>query len=223
MAGTTSHVLIPAAGESSRFVAAGYRGPKAALEITLGGVRQRMIDHVVSRLPEGMIPVLVIRPEHQSALCGFDQIILDGPTRGQSETVLKGLRDREPILIHNCDVLIGGLHRMLWHVNSPAIALHKDKSNGPPSFSYVDDPLLPARFREKERISNWAVSGAWWFPNSDLLRMACELQLLHAEPGEECYLSGALDEFIVMRGVHCDFTDLGTPEAIAAAGGVIHQ
>lgn len=227
MAGTIGHVLIPAAGESARFAAAGYRGPKAALEITLDGVRQRMIDHVVSRLPQGMRPVLVVRREHAEALSGYDHVVLDGPTCGQSETVLRGLRaisPSQPVMVHNCDVLIDSATLMhMTHCVAATIALHHDLSTTePPPYSYVDTPRYPSRYAEKVRISDWAVSGAWCFPFPALLNVACDQQVRNLVPGEEAFLSGALQD-IRLLGCGCIFTDLGTPEAIAAAGGVIHQ
>ena len=227
MAGTTGYVLIPAAGGSARFAAQGWRGPKAALEITLDGVRQRMIDHVVARLPKSLQPVLVVRSEHRDALGGYDQLVLDGPTRGQSDTVLQGLRTlgtRKLVMVHNCDVLIGttALDVML-NCEAASIALHHDKDGvNPPPYSYVDSPSWPSQYAEKKRISDWAVSGAWCFPFPALLEVACRQQTKLVSQDEELYLSGALQN-IRLLGVGCVFTDLGTPEAVEAAGGVIHQ
>jgi choline kinase len=231
----TKTVVIPAAGLSKRFTDEGYTGPKGLLQMRMGNLTAPLLYHTLLNLPQDWDIIIVTRPEWR---IGFYRLLLRTgrrprvlaieKTRGQSETILQGLTccDEEPILVVNCDMWFSP--RALLSLGTCGIALHHDDRPGtePPIYSYVDDRYTPSKFVEKRRISDWAITGAWSFSSARPLAKAIEKQIQNDEAAKgEYFLSGALNNLSeTMVGVVLeprDWKDLGTPEAVKAAGGFL--
>lgn len=233
-------VLIPALGLSERFAAEGYKGPKALLPITLAGERLTMIRRIARTVPRGWRILLMVpadyREDFVAALSPSDPIDIigiHGRTEGQSDTIFHGLSyclSSDPVMIQNCDVVFDPIFVRIL-LNPPPVmynrvVLHQDTGDDP-IFSYVNEFLNPEIFAEKQRISEWAMTGMWLFRRVDVIRDALQKQMEEGlrHTNGEFYLSGALN--FVEETMHgslarsTDWVDLGTPDAIRRAGGII--
>lgn len=173
-------IVIPMAGAGQRFVDAGFSVPKFKLE--LGG--QPILIHVL----KGFEPyfeteefLFVCRAEQVSAayiesicltlgILKFNVIFLNGLTRGQAETVQKGLlqhkenRDsNDRLYIFNIDT-IRKPEAIL--VKDPYVDGFLEVFNGEGeawSFAELDAQGNVIRTTEKNRISNYCSDGLYFF------------------------------------------------------------
>jgi len=223
-------VIVPAMGESRRFAAEGYAGPKCLLTLrSPWGEQKTMIEWIVGAIPPGWCALLVApreRYEEFNRLTAKCMIMyLTEPTRGQTETIARGLSMCEgPVAVHNCDLVYPSLAEMLTphhreDLGAGRVALHYSESE---AYSFVDDAMLARFFAEKRRISPYAQTGVWSFRDARTIQEACEKQLGGEPPnyGGEYYFSGALNHVHVgMRGIlDRNWTDWGTPEAVRRSG-----
>lgn len=152
-------------------------------------------------------------------------------TDGQADTVRRVLRTpraRDPeVLVLNCDVVpSAGILDLLvafGRASGAPLAVLVEPSTSP-AMSYVDRVPWFRRAAEKERISQWALTGAYWFASARNLQDRLEGLDDRARHGGELYLSGALraSPYDAMGlSIACDpgtVLDWGTPEALAATG-----
>ena len=154
-------VVIPAAGEGSRFRQAGYTDPKLLIPVL--GIP------MVYRVLANVTPVL--RPSHTVVVHRGDLegwVALDRPTGGALETILRAEGQIDPddgLLLANCDQLI-----TLDPDRFVAAAEQHDGAvvvfpSSNPHHSYVeaDADGIITRIVEKEVISRHAVSGVYYF------------------------------------------------------------
>lgn len=223
---TRFRVLVPAAGMSQRFVDAGHATPKPDLVINHMGHSVTMLDWALSALPHTLIGPIVagVRTEMTGPFRPHVRVNIEN-SMGQAHTLLAMmhatcLRD-EPVLVINSDVvfaqqdLVSTCEEVLKGADS-GILVYRSESK---AMSYVDRVPYATRFVEKNRISAFAMAGAWAFRSSNQLQDCLEYAYAN---NDEPYLSHAMN---AMRGVHaCHQTeakhvlDWGTPEALAATG-----
>lgn len=224
-------VIIPAAGLSTRFLEAGYTILKPDLRVRRksstggeSGHRPRsMLNHVISSISVAHGPVIV--GAHPKLVEPVDRPVVWRQvhrSRGQAHTIYKMLEDYfpqdGPVMVLNSDVVFrdGVLSQLesatLLDGADIGILVHKSESM---ALSYVDWFPYSQRYREKDRLSAYAMSGGWIFASAHDLRLAIEKILVAMH---EPYLSQAMN---LMKGVHMchlierkDFVDLGTPEAV---------
>lgn len=225
--------LIPAAGASVRFRAAGYSAPKPLLQIrhpTLG--TQKMLGHVVDSIPSELPRLVALPAPYESvarelgcANLGVSKSLGQGHTIAQ---MCRWLPRDKAILVVNCDVVFAeeDLRRLVSLVRTTvggpgydmAIATRLSLE---PCYSYVSHFPVPTSFHEKDpQPCGHAMSGAWAFSSARELERA----YLQAK-GEflairEIYLSHAMNFY---RGSRLavllpEPIDFGTPEAVAACG-----
>ncbi len=196
-------ILIPAAGDGSRFREAGYVVEKHM--IPLGGVP--MVHLVAAQCERAM--------GNGSAVIATKEAV--GTTRGAVETVMRGAHgcpSMEELLVANCDQLIR-FPEGDWKRGDGVIFTFRSSN---PAHSYVTTVAdLITDIVEKEVVSDRAVSGVYWFAESSLLLDQCDVILHDAPMGSgELYLSRAIRR-VVARGAElyaCDVPTaiLGTPE-----------
>lgn len=195
-------ILVPSAGDGSRFRAAGYTEPKHYLP--LDGVR--MVDRVVSN----------VRPLDPGGAVVVVTQDLVGKTRGAVETIIWGFdwfleKEDGPLVVANCDQLI---------LLPPEIQMLGDGiiftfRSANPAHSYVETQgnfILDIVEKPEEPPSDRAVSGVYWFKEPGPFINACR-QVDHEG---ELYVSSAL-RVMLGEGYNLYARDvptaiLGTPE-----------
>jgi hypothetical protein len=182
-------IIIPMAGLSSRFTAAGYQQPKYMLEAH----GRTLFDHAVLSFAAYFrsVPFLFIArdientsgfiSERTSALGILDSqvVLLDEPTRGQGETVALGIARAEvdmstPLTIFNIDTFRLGFRFPDW-VDDCDGYLETFVGEGP-NWSFVR-PVSPgsdhvAETTEKVPISNFCCTGLYHFARAKLFQEA---------------------------------------------------
>jgi molybdopterin-guanine dinucleotide biosynthesis protein A len=237
--------IIPCAGRSERFEAAGYNGGKALMIVDHVGRRDAMIGHVLRTLPfaDRRLVIAGCRTNDYAGMESFQvRPVRIENSRGQSETILMCLgallndREDEACLVVNCDALISGylLDRIIASVNenddvSMACVVQESAD---PGMSYVDQVPYPTRFVEKQQISGYGMSGAWYFRSAEELYQAINYQILtrtwHGK-NNEFYLSEALNYLPgrkmawIAEAPREQIVDWNTPEALLASGARIIQ
>ena len=187
-------IVIPMAGMSSRFTAAGYHKPKYMLEAHGRSLFDQAVlsfaslfAHVpflfVARDVAGTVDFIASR----CAALGIDQwrtVTLDAPTRGQAETVSLGieaaaLADDEPVTIFNIDTFRPGFRFPAFRNGNVDGFLETFEGEGS-NWSFVR-PVAPGSDRaaetsEKRPISRFCCTGLYHFACADQFRAAFDAQ-----------------------------------------------
>lgn len=188
-------IVIPMAGEGSRFAMAGYRRPKPFIDV-LG---RPMIRHVIDNVSvSGARIVLVARKSHfenpdamaaiseLSAIPGVEWLTLDASTEGTACTVLAAsafLEDTTGLLIANSDQLVDECATAGMIADAERRALDGTmmvfRSSPDPkwSFAALDPEGIVTRVAEKVPISEWATAGIYWFRTARLFRELAEAMI----------------------------------------------
>lgn len=215
------HIVIPAAGTGSRFVAAG-KGPKIFAEVDGVPMLRRVVDNireVVSHVPDSHRVTVVTSMTPPFLGEDVEVVQLATATRGAVETILNAGIGEGPLLVANCDQLLGYCRVG----DDPAdgwIATFKSTS---PHHSYVrtDDAGVVTAIAEKVVISDQAVAGLYLFEDGSQFADAAHTVLDEDRRVlGEFYVSTVLDEMIrrglVLRTFPCRVDILGTPEELDA-------
>jgi len=182
-------IVIPMAGLSQRFTAAGYDRPKYMLEAH----GRSLFDHAVLSFRDyfGRLPFLFIARDvagtadfvrARAALLGIAEAlvaVLDQPTRGQAETVALGLGQANidaatPLSIFNIDTFRPGFRFPDW-IDDCDGYLETFVGEGP-NWSFVR-PIeagsdRAAETSEKIPISNFCCTGLYHFATAGLFTQA---------------------------------------------------
>ncbi len=230
-------ILVPAAGEGSRFREAGWHTPKPLIRVIVpNGGEFPMMVAVTNRVESRSHVYYGVKPrnieEYGAAIDGNTVLpwtIIEAPRHegGQSATLLD-LCDNvgdleEPCLVYNSDVIHDFSPRILvqkagmFETNCMVVVRRTDD----PSFSYVDHYPFFHYAVEKRVISNFGITGLYWFRTTEMLRATLQDQLDNGRPESngEFYISDALGRIPEPRGavlVRKDVYDIGTPEKLTA-------
>src|SRR3974377_530764 len=154
-------VIVLAAGDSRRFKEAGYETPKPFLKVNWRDNINTMLGHVINTIPIDLDYIIAYHKGWRTELTaslGFEI----GNTKGPADTALQVLIGTryDATLIIDCDILntTNDLARLLRQ-NSCAVLVKKSAN---PAYSYVDNLGLFTHIVEKERISDYAVQGAYF-------------------------------------------------------------
>ena len=236
------HIIMPLAGEGSRFVSEGILIPKPLIEADGMPFFMRALSSV-----KGVIAPkkhsFIVRQEHIDRFC-IDAVLkekvpdamifaVDKTTRGAVETCLKA-RDRiekeDGILILDCDlefesaefnrklneILSGETDR----VNGGCLVSFKSDSTKY-SYARTDEGGLVVQTAEKDPISSNALAGAYFFSKADSFLKAADKLVSDADSGKtELYVS-LLFNSLIQNGetIHLARTDtyhsFGTPEELS--------
>jgi HAD superfamily hydrolase (TIGR01509 family) len=229
-------VLVPMAGEGSRFKTAGYEKPKPLIDVLGKPMVQRVVESL--NLPEANY-TFAVRQQHQhdfdlNALLwefapGCIIIPIPEKTDGAARTVLlaqHGFRLDKPLLIFNSDQILDFDPQPFL---DDIVARKLDGSiltfNAcDPKYSYVrlgSDGLV-AEVAEKRVISDLCTSGLYfWRLGIDFIRCAAAMIRKDIRVNNEYYVVPTYNEAIAEglrighfpgRRIH----DLGTPEGLMA-------
>ncbi|BAE48960.1 glycosyltransferase family 2 protein [Paramagnetospirillum magneticum] len=232
-------IVIPMAGEGSRFAQAGYAKPKPFIDV-LG---RPMIHHVIDNVAyAGASTLLIARAAHCAAEPGvvaelkaagnLDIHLLDGLTEGTACTLLAAYDKMDPdapILVANSDQFVdGGVTAML----DDALARDLDgsimvfKSEPHPKWSYAklrDDGLVE-RVAEKDPISEWATVGIYYFKSARAFRRAAEAMIAANDRVNNEFYTCPVYNYAIKAGARIGVWEipqtamhgLGTPEDLDA-------
>lgn len=173
------NIVIPMAGEGSRFKKAGYSKPKPFIDVDGKCMIERVMDNL--NYPDAHY-ILIARPEHieqEKALVEEIEnqynatfITVNQLTEGTACTVLFArslINNDAPLLIANSDQIVDSEVRDFiddcFERNlDGSILCFEDKELNPKwSFAKVDDQMLVTEVKEKEAISKYATVGIYLF------------------------------------------------------------
>ena len=235
------HIIMPMAGEGSRFAKAGWTTPKPLIELRGVPLFQRAIGSVALPGVE-MKYSFIVRQEHIDKQ-HIDRMIQDilpearifsvlKTTRGAVETCLvaeAAIDDDDAVVVMDCDLEFRsvGYNQLV----SKALSLPADEADGGalvsfesdnPRYSYalVDDGGRVLRTAEKEPISNHALCGAYFFGSGkDFKRIAHQLLDDGTHGKAEFYVS-LLYNYLLAEGKIVrlatmeEYYSYGTPEEL---------
>jgi NDP-sugar pyrophosphorylase family protein len=198
--GTEMHVVILAAGQSRRFQEAGYYTPKPFIQILWRGQTMTMLEHVLNTVPWSFTDITVaIPPGWKSTAEKIDpktrkvRFIEIEDSIGPADTarrVVHEIKATDGCLFMDADVLnhTNDLYRLSYSGTAAVLVNRSDNSNS----SYVDNLGTFKQIKEKQRISEYAVQGAYFVPVNMMPEFTLWLKkVVHAK--EEPYLSHAFD------------------------------
>lgn len=233
------HIIMPMAGEGSRFRNAGWTTPKPLIELNGKPLFVRAIESVkVDGAP--MKYSLIVRKEHIDEY-GIDKGIreilpeamiysVEKTTRGAVETCLiaeAGIADDDAVVVMDCDLEFRSesykriIEEALKDGNATGGALVSFDSDEPKySYAELDENGNVVRTAEKEVISNHALCGAYFFASGKEFKEVAH-KLLN-EPvmlKPEFYVS-LLYNYLLAKGDTVklatmeDYRSYGTPEEL---------
>lgn len=235
------HVIMPMAGEGSRFLKEGWTTPKPLIMLNGTALFMRAIGSVVVK-DAPMKYSFIVRKEHIERYNVDEQIktllpeanvfYVEKTTRGAVETCLmaeSAIDNEDAVIVMDCDLefrskaYMDGITKIL---NLPA-----ENANGgmlvsfessEPRYSYaeVDENMIVKRTAEKEVISNHALCGAYFFSTGKgFLKAAHQLLSEPSFTKPEYYVS-LLYNYLLLGGEtvrlatmekYCSY---GTPEEL---------
>ena len=237
----TLHIIMPMAGEGSRFLKEGWTTPKPLIKLKGIPLFKRAIGSVaVTGAP--MKYSFIVRKEHidkyhideqiKAILPDANVFYVEKTTRGAVETCLiaeSAISEDDSIVVMDCDLefrsqgYIEGIKSILKkpveQVNGGMLVSFESIE---PRYSYaeVDENMIVKRTAEKEVISNHALCGAYFFSSaSGFLKAAHRLLNEPVFTKTEYYVSLLYnyllaDGEIVKLATMEDYRSYGTPEEL---------
>ncbi len=202
------HIIMPMAGEGSRFRDAGWTTPKPLIELKGKPLFMRAIESVkVDGAP--MKYSFIVRQEHIDKYAvdkGIREIIPDAmvysvvkTTRGAVETCLvaeEGIGDDDAVVVMDCDLEFSSeaysriIEESLRSDNASGGALVSFESDLPKySYAELDEKGNVTRTAEKEVISSHALCGAYFFASGREFKEAAHRLLAAPMEKPEFYVS----------------------------------
>ena len=229
-------IIVPAAGNGSRFAEKGYTDPKPIINVLGKPLIKWSTDGLINSgdnkyfflLQKDHIERFQLEAELSKWYNNFEIIPVDGLTRGQASTCLlaKEMIDQDDELaIINCD----NLFMIDLELAKSKLDISKDSrgivffiAGNNPGWSYVatDQDGLASEVAEKVVISNKATVGCYYFIKGKYFINAAESMIeQNIRYNNEFYVSPCYNIFIKnKKNVHtwpCDFHySLGTPELV---------
>ena len=229
--------IIPMAGLGSRFVDAGYDLPKYLLEAH----GATLLEWSVNSLPLDLATTIVFvgmrshNEEHrvedfiQKVYSQYNLrfIWLDEPTRGQSETVVKAAEHVDPslpLVIFNIDTAFRSntLRKKLSENTATSIIGCFDSSENLFSYARLKEDGDVDVVREKEVISNYALTGLYHFRTTEMFMRVAKATIKEQRMEKGEYYVAPLYNDCIAKGerVTLDACDahciLGTPQEYEA-------
>lgn len=214
-------VIIPAAGEGSRFSSAGYDRPKPLIEAR--GVP--MIRRVVDMFPaERRIVICQKEYERQIQAASESEVIpITKLTEGAALSVLCAealVNDDDPIVVVNSDnIILNGVGDFLTSAGDADGSILTFKvDSGPWSYARTRGDRV-VQVAEKVQISDNATAGVYYFKSWRILRTAvCRMIAANDRFNGEFYLAPAYN-YMIGAGMLVtnytipkqNFVSLGTP------------
>jgi NDP-sugar pyrophosphorylase family protein len=226
-------ILIPMAGEGSRFVKEGYTFPKPLIDVR----GKPMIQSVVENLDFDCEYIFLVRKKHVEQYSGlidtldritngrFNYVEVDGLTEGAACTALlaeKYIDNDEGLLIANSDqhieYEIENFISLKSLTNVDAIVYTFNAVHPKWSFVKTNSRGFVTEVAEKRPISNIATCGIYWYRRgSDFVKYAKQMIEKDIRVNNEFYIAPVYNELIqdgktlVPFYVH-KMWGIGTPE-----------
>lgn len=234
----TLHIIMPMAGEGSRFRNAGWLTPKPLIELDGKPLFVRAIDSVkVDGAP--MKYSLIVRQEHIDDYAidkGIHEVLPDAEvysiektTRGAVETCLiaeEGIADDHAVVVMDCDLEFRSeaykriIENCLKDKSATGGALVSFESDLPKySYAEVDEKGNVTRTAEKEVISNHALCGAYFFASGKEFKEIAH-KLLNAPMEKREFYVSLLYNYLLSKGDTVklapmeEYHSYGTPEEL---------
>lgn len=235
------HIIMPMAGEGSRFLKEGWTIPKPLIQLHGIPLFQRAIGSVcVDDIP--MKYSFIVRQKHIDEY-SIDKGILSflseanifsvlRTTRGAVETCLKAeaaIDDNDAIIVMDCDLEFRS-KRFIELIKS-ALAVSGDvveggalvsfESNSPKySYAEVDENNIVLRTAEKEVISNHALCGAYFFSSGRRFKQIAHQLMNEQNFDKPEYYVSLLYNYLIAAHERVDLAEMeeyysyGTPEEL---------
>tara|TARA_R110002020_G_scaffold84888_10_gene209913 strand:- start:17 stop:739 length:723 start_codon:yes stop_codon:yes gene_type:complete len=205
-------ILIPMAGEGSRFAKEGYTFPKPLIDVR----GKPMIQAVVENLDFDCEYIFLVRKKHVEMYTGlldtldritngrFNYVEVEGLTEGAACTALlaeKYIDDEEDLLIANSDQIIEYeapnflTLKSLTNVDSMVFTFNAVH----PKWSFVktNSRGFVTEVAEKRPISNIATCGIYWYRHgSDFVKYAKQMIDKNVRVNNEFYIAPVYNELI---------------------------
>lgn len=219
-------VIIPAAGNGSRFTEAGYKEPKPLIDVLGRPMIEQVARNITPTDNETKLPweaIVIERKEHNIEPGDYIDTVVDltHETGGAVDTILQAARyvpGDQPIVIGNCDQLVDFDPDDFVHTDLDGRVVVFPSSK--PHHSYVKtEGDIITEIAEKEVISNQAVTGVYYFKSSKDFFRACQAVIdQNLLTKGEFYVSSAI-AYMIGEGKHIGVyeapsTMLGTPEEL---------
>lgn len=188
-------LIVPAAGEGSRFRAAGYKVPKPFIELSNG---LRMVEAAMAPFQDHVdATIAIFKQEHSryyiTESCPYSIKSISHPTEGAALTILAGVIGQVPldaeVIVINSDQLFEAeaIERWIKHIELEkplgSVLCFNPEEPGDARWSYVQlarddddlvmEPLDIAWIEEKQpNLLNIATCGAYYFRSAQLLIQA---------------------------------------------------
>jgi dTDP-glucose pyrophosphorylase len=229
------NVIVPAAGEGSRFAKAGWRVPKPFIDLMGKPMIEAVLDNVLTPHSQAICLVRTAQiaefPEAKDLFRRKSAIVVgvDSLTEGTACTVLLARQyiDSDiPLLIANSDQIVDfscqafiddAKHRNL----DGSILVFRDAARDPKwSFAAIDSQNLVVEVAEKRAISEFATVGIYYFSRGgDFVRGALDMIVRNERVNNEFYTCPVYN-YLIQSGLRIGIYEvpsnamhgLGTPE-----------
>lgn len=205
-------VLIPMAGEGSRFAKEGYTFPKPLINVC----GKPMIQLVVENLDFDCEYIFLVRKSHVEKYIGlidtleritngkFKHIVVDGLTEGAACTALLAeefINNDEDLLIANSDQYIEyqapNFNMLKNQTNCDAIVYTFNAVHPKWSFVKTNARGFITEVAEKKPISNIATCGIYWYrKGSDFVKYAKQMIDKDIRVNNEFYIAPVYNELV---------------------------
>jgi NDP-sugar pyrophosphorylase family protein len=230
-------ILIPMAGEGSRFAKEGYTFPKPLIDVD----GKPMIQKVIENLDFDAEYIFLVRKEH---LCKYEGLSvtlhriaggrmkiveIDGLTEGAACTALLAkdhINNDDDLLIANSDQVIEyrpeNFLTMKNMTKADGIVFTFNAVHPKWSFAKVDDRGFVTQVAEKVPISNVATCGIYWYRRGrDFVEAAESMIAKNIRVNNEFYIAPVYNEMITNQKSVIPFFvqqmhGIGTPEDLQA-------
>jgi len=229
------NVIIPAAGEGSRFKKAGWKKPKPFIDVDGQMMLERVINNVT---PTEAAVTILLRQDHLDAHPkisyklqekGYNITSVSRLTEGTASTVLlarQGFDNDQPMLVANSDQLVDFnvndfIEDCIQRRLDGSILVFRDPSMDPKwSFARVDKTGLVSEVAEKKPISDLATAGIYLFAKGkDFVGAALDMMVANDRVNNEFYTCPVYN-YMIRNGARIgvyevpmsSMAGLGTPE-----------
>ena len=235
----TLHIIMPMAGEGSRFIKEGYAQPKPLIEYQ----GMPLFIRAINSLKDIDVPrkySFIVRKEHITTH-QIDQVIktnipsaqiykVDKTTRGAVETCLiakDGIKKDDSILIMDCDLEFyssnynKAIKNIIEDPANPTKGLLLSFTSNDPRYSYAQvSNGVVTQTAEKEVISNHALIGSYFFSDSNSFLQAAHSLLNDSNHNKPEFYVSLLYNYLIRQKLEirlsiCDeYSSYGTPEEL---------
>jgi NDP-sugar pyrophosphorylase family protein len=226
-------ILIPMAGEGSRFAKEGYTFPKPLIDVH----GKPMIQVVVENLDFDATYIFLVRKEHLQKYSGlkttleritngkYEIVEVDGLTEGAACTTLLAkhlINDDDELLIANSDQVISysieNFKLLKSMTPTDGIIFTFNALHPKWSFVKVNSRGVVTELQEKNPISNIATCGIYWYrKGSEYVKYAEQMISKNIRVNDEFYVAPVYNEYILDNKTLIPFYvdkmfGIGTPE-----------